>query len=476
MGAINESGGTSLSAAIETLATTLGALPGASEWQIEAQRNAETQLYAIGDRVEARRDVVDEHARVTLHNDHTPRGGSEAAGESGATLARGSATVTLLPEDIADASHLGAQLAETLTIAGLTDNPLFRLPEPPAAYPVVETSDAALAGSAAALDRLLSDAFAQLDAEVQRHADVRLSSAELYATRGERHVRTSRGADCSYAGTSVALDVVLIASAGGEEAEFHAEATRRRLEDLAIVRTVAAFARFAHDSLRATAPSTHQGAVILSGEAASNFFVPMLENLGLLSAFKLHTSAQAAFQRLSRLSLGASISGGEPRGDRLTMIADAMRPYGTRTAPCDADGLPARRMTVIEDGVFRRMWAESRYAAYLGMEPTGAFGNLTVLPGTASLEALRAAEGGVVYEIVAFSAFTPDPVSGDFVSEIKLGYRHDASGSRPIKGGSLSGNVFEALGDARFSRETYADGSYYGPAGLRFASLSIAGE
>ena len=41
---------------------------------------------------------------------------------------------------------------------------------------------------------------------------------------------------------------------------------------------------------------------------------------------------------------------------------------------------------------------------------------------------------------------------------------------------ALSGNVFDALGDARFSRETYADGSYFGPAGLRFASLTIAGE
>ena len=140
---------------------------------------------------------------------------------------------------------------------------------------------------------------------MHRYADVRLSSMEMYVTRGERQVRTSRGANCAYPGTTVAFDIVLIASAGGKEAEFRAEGTRRRLGDLALERTVAAYAALsAHDSLRATAPATHQGAVLLSGEAASNFFVPMLENLGLASAFTLHTSAQAAFQRLSRLSLG----------------------------------------------------------------------------------------------------------------------------------------------------------------------------
>jgi predicted Zn-dependent protease len=110
------------------------------------------------------------------------------------------------------------------------------------------------------------------------------------------------------------------------------------------------------------------------------------------------------------------------------------------------------------------------------MAATGAFGNLTVAPGQAPIAALRAASDGAVYEVVAFSSFSPDPISGDFVSEIKLGYRHDAKGTRPIKGGSLSGNLFEALGDARFSRETYSDGTYYGPAALRFASLTISGE
>ena len=127
-------------------------------------------------------------------------------------------------------------------------------------------------------------------------------------------------------------------------------------------------------------------------------------------------------------------------------------------------------------GLLRRYWADARYAAYLGVPPTGQFANLTLAPGNHALDALRAAGDGSVYEVVAFSFMTPDPISGDFVSEIKLGYRHDAHGTMAIKGGSLSGNLFAALAEAYLSAETYSDGAYYGPAAIRFADLSIAGS
>jgi predicted Zn-dependent protease len=458
----------------------LAALPGAADWQLEVRRDDERQRYLIGARDEAQRSVFNERALVTLHNDHAPRASQASSQESQdavSDLKRGTATLTLLPDESADAAGLAARLGDTLMIAGLTDNPPFRLPDPPAGgYPALMTADPALLGEAAALDGLLDQIFAQLRGAVARYPGVHLSSAELYVTRSARHLRTSRGAVCAYASTALALDLVLIAGASDHAAEFHAEVYRRRLGDLDLERTVAAYATFARDALRAVPPATHQGPVILSGEAAAGFFVPTLDAIGIPSTFAFHTSAEAAYQRLSRLTVGAFVSGGEPRGDRLTLLADATRPFGRKTAPCDSDGLPAARLVLIEDGVFRRLWADSRYAAYLGIAPTGAFGNCTVVPGETPLDALRTELDGPVYEIVAFSSFNPDPVTGDFVSEVKLGYRHDARGATPIRGGSLSGNLFDALADVRFSRETYTDGTYYGPAALRCAQLTLAGE
>jgi predicted Zn-dependent protease len=82
---------------------------------------------------------------------------------------------------------------------------------------------------------------------------------------------------------------------------------------------------------------------------------------------------------------------------------------------------------------------------------------------------------GPIYQLVAFSWLNPDELTGDFVAEIKLGYRMEHGQSTPIKGGSLSGNLFDALAAAHFSREMQCTGSYLGPAALRFECLSISG-
>ena len=75
----------------------------------------------------------------------------------------------------------------------------------------------------------------------------------------------------------------------------------------------------------------------------------------------------------------------------------------------------------------------------------------------------------------AFSWLTPDQARGNFGSEIRVGYLFDKGMRTPIKGGTVSGNVFTALGTARYSRETVFRGDYLGPAAVRFTGLTVAG-
>ncbi len=445
----------------ETLAGALANTPGADDWQVELLRDEEAQLYLIGEHVESRRVVTNERARVTLYNDHAPAGGDGTG--AAPTTARGFTTQTLLESDVTD-GRLATRLNDAVTIASLTDNPPFTLATAPAGgYPDVVTSDPLLASDPGAA---LDDALARLRAAISNWGNVRLSSAELYATRSSRELRNSRGLAATDRGTQVFLDFVLIAHEGEREAEFHAELTRRRISDLMIEGTVDSYATYARHMLVAQPPTTHQGPVILTGDALLSFFSPVV----------FQTSGQAAFMKVSRFNSGDLVTGDEPSGDRLTLLSDATRPWGTKTAPFDREGLPARQVTLIRDGVFVQPWAGTRYATYLGIHPTGDFANLTVQPGQWPMDVLRSAAAGPVYEIVAFSWMNPDPISGDFTVEIKLGYRHDATGTHPIKGGSLSGNVFTALAAARFSAQTYSDGAYFGPAAIRFDNLTISGE
>lgn len=452
----------SIALPLEDIVSALATTPGVDDWQIELLRDEEQQIYLIGDRVESRRTVTGERARVTLHNDH--RAGDAPPG-------RGVTTLTLLAGDVADKAVLARRLRDAVTIASLTNNPPYTLPDVPGArgFSAVQTLDPAIEED---MSVALDDTLDRLRKSIANWGGVYLSSAELYATHTQRILRTSRGLSAANQGTRVNLDCVLIAQEDGRKAEFHAELARRRLADLMIEGAIDAYATFARHSLHATPPTTHQGPVIFSGEALAHLFAPLLGSSPLV----FHASAQAAYRRVSRFSPGEYITGVRPSGDRLTLIGDATRPWGIRTAAFDEDGLPAGSVTVVEDGVFRRYWADARYATYLGIQPTGAFGNVTVLPGEWELDLLRTAAEGPVYEIVSFSHLSPDPISGDFTVEIRLGYRHDDRGTTPFKGGTLSGNVFDAFADARFSAETFGDGNYFGPAAIRFANLTVSGD
>jgi PmbA protein len=446
-----------------TLADALRTTPGIDAWQVTTTHRDEAQVYLIGATIEeARRSVSSDDATVTLHNLHAPHA-SEGDGQ-----ALGVTSLTILPEELADLRPLATRLRDGALMASLTDNQLFTLPSMPAqGFPVVEAEDIGLGASmAAAVER----AGQQVRAALRMTPGVRLGSAEIYATRMQHMLTNSAGLSASKRETSAFLDLALIAGEGDHVAEFHAELRRRRLSDLHVERIIAAYGAFALHALHASAPDAWQGPVVLSGEAAAQLFNPLFGG-----PFVAQTSAEMAYRKLSRFTIGQRITPEEPRGDRLTLTSDATRAYGVRTSAYDGSGVPAQAVTLVEDGVFKRPWADTKYAQYLGVEATGDIGNLTVSRGSTPLERMRSADQGPVYEIVSFSLFNPDPLTGDFSTEIRLGYRHDGSRVTPIKGGALVGNIFAAFGDARFSAEPFSDGTYFGPAAIRFGELTITG-
>lgn len=470
---------------LETVSQALERQPGVSDWQAQKTTQRSAQLFLIGSQTETRRLVDTEQVQVQVYNDH-PRQTQPSAATAEAkavpqevlagqqTLssnvhrrtARGATSRVLLPEEIGDQSRLQRALEEAVFIAGLTDNPLYSLPKPPrAGFPAVETVDRALAASDEARLAALEALHERLLAAVAIEPGIRLSSAELSATASEIALRNSRGIRVSHSETEVFCDLVLLASDGAQTAEFQAMPQRRRLADLDIEETVRRAARFARDSLRVSLTPTHEGPVVISGEALIDLFSPLI----------FHSSARAAYQSLSRFTVGASICGyNQIQGDQLTFISNALLPYGLASAPLSDDGLPGERVVLVQDHQVSAFWAEQRYADYLNMRPTGSFANIEILPGAHAIQDMLD-KRQPVYHLVAFSWLNPDELTGDFVAEIKLGYRLEHGQITPIKGGSLSGNLFDALAQVRLSRETQFTGGYIGPQAMRFERLTIAG-
>jgi predicted Zn-dependent protease len=192
------------------------------------------------------------------------------------------------------------------------------------------------------------------------------------------------------------------------------------------------------------------------------------------SPLVFRSSAQVKYQQMTPWEIGKSIFPQPSSGDPFTLYSNAVLPFGTHSSRFDSDGLPGQRWDIINHGVLERFWARHRYAQYLRIPATGNFANMEIAAGSHPLVNLLQGDGPL-YQIVAFSAMSPDPITGDFVGEIRLGYDLQGGHARPIKGGSISGNLFAALSTAQLSQETLFLGDYLGPRGMRFPNITVAG-
>lgn len=450
----------------QRLLDALRSHPGIDDWTLRLDRRREVQIYLVGHEIEGIRQVTREAYEVELINDHPAR---SDAGE--VKLARGSATIPLARIDLA---RLPSVLEDGVAMARLVDNAPWSLAAP-APAPDVALTDPQLvaAGDATAAGLEAADQIREL-AEREQPSGVRLSGAELFLTYAEHELVNSRGAEASATSTHAMMEITLLARRADEETEYFRQAEARRLTDLRVAATVRAGAELARDKLRAVAPRTRLGPVVITGEALNQLMAGQV--IGAPSALLFHASARAAYEHLSRFELEASIYGDrEPAGDRLTLRSNARRPFGMASYRWDADGLPAQDLLVIEAGVLRRRPASLRYAQYLGVPATGRSGVTEIEPGTTShAELLKGDEP--VLEVLDFSSPNVEALSGDFGMEIRVGYETSAGGRQPITGGSVTGNLFEAMAAARFSIETSAFGEYAGPRAIRFESLQVAGS
>jgi PmbA protein len=410
-------------------------------------RSREAQLYALPDAVESRRSALSEHYVAEVLRQTTGPDGRVTCG---------SGNTTLLPGD-----DIGTAIDAAVLMAGLVHNQPYSVAEP-AAPPDVPLADPLIqTGAAAALDGLLE----RLRSAVAMSPHVRLTAAEFFAEERRTHIRNSRGVDAVQTETLLDLEWVLLCRDGDQQSESFVELRRRRMADIDIEAEVAARAGHALDLLAAGPAPDYRGAVVLRGEALAVFL-----NGGVLQTL---ASAATKFSKLSHWQIGQPIFGRAGTGEPLRLFANRRLPFGAHANRFDDEGLPAQRVELIRDNRLVAFIASQRYAEYLGIPPTGDFGDIELPAGSTLAGALMAEP---YLEVVAFSWFNPDQITGDFSSEIRLGYLVEGGRCTPFKGGALVGNVLDALANARWSAETGFYGDYQGPTTARFEGLRVAGS
>ena len=421
-------------------------------WTVRHLVSREAQLYGVPATLESRRLVSHECFVVDVLRETPGPDGSPTCGAGKVTLRSG--------DDIAAGIDTAAQAA------GLTHNPPYSLPRPSAPPQVKLTDPRIQADPTGTAEGLMVRLYAAPIASPQ----VRMATAECYVEEETTHLVNSRGLDVVQVATRADIEWVLIARAPDQETESFVLLSRRRAADLDLEGEMASQAQSALDLLEAGPAPDYQGPVVLRDSTLADFLCGDSLSGGVL---QFRSSAEAKFNKLTTWEVGESIFRTEPTGDPFSLWATRRLPYGTHAARFDNEGIPAQRVALIDQGKLVTFVAGQRHAEYLGIPATGEFGDIEIPPGRTPASALLADRH---VEVVTFSWFNPDPVTGDFATEIRLGYLVEDGRRKPFRGGLLVGNFIDALADVRWSKETGFFGGYRGPRVARFGALRVASK
>ena len=419
-------------------------------WTVRHVMSHEAQVYAVPEQTEAQRTVSVERYKIDVLRRTSDFEGTDAVGSGNATLLPG--------------GDIDAAIEKAVLTAGLVANPVHTLPAP-APMPDVDLVDTDLQNDPTHVTKTVME---RIQYSASKNREVYLTAAECFGEIQTTRLINSRGIDVEQAGTEINIEFVLHSQRGDDHQESFAEIGRRRAADLPIEEEIERRARYTIDLFEKADPPSWQGPVVLRGEALAIFIA------GGRSGGVLHWlgSAESKYAKVSSWEIGKSIFRTEVKGDPLTVWANRCIPFGTYSSRFDEEGLPAQRLALIRNNELVAFAASQRYADYLNIPATGDFGAVEIPPG--SIPAAALLEEPYV-EIIQFSWFNPDRITGDFATEIRFGYLVENGERKPFRGGQLIGNFLDALANVHWSTETGMFGNYLGPHTARFNDLKING-
>ena len=432
---------------LEAILQSLRARDDLKAWSVSHIQTRGAQQYDLHASIESKRSVENERFVVNVLRETPGPDGDPTCGAS---------TVTILPGGDIDTALDSASL-----MAGLVHNQPYDFPSP-APMPEVQLVDKSLdADPASSAGGTLST----LKEVASDNAQVRLTAGESFAEKETVHLVSSSGIDEIQESTKLDMEWVFMAGEGEQEVEAFAQMNRRRAEDLHLEMEAGRRVQQAADLLLAGPPPSHKGPVIFRGETLATAL-----NSGVLQTL---SAASMKYTGETQWEIGKPIFREEVKGDPLNVWANRRLAYGVGSNRFDAEGIPAQRVELIRDNVLVSFWASQRFAEYLNIPATGRFGDIELTPGSTPAQELLSIPH---VEIVEFSWFNPDTITGDFSCEIRLGYVVDGEKRTPFKGGMLVGNLLDALANVRWSSEVGFYGNYMGPTTAFFNELVVVGE
>ncbi len=413
---------------------------GADAWEIVQTRTRGWEFYFIGHKLDQNRTKNVEHVKLKVYT----------LSEDGQSL--GIASADVAPTE----TEAGLKkIAEDLVYqASLVKNKPYKL-NGPVPFEPIEVSLKPLQEEVADFIKTMNG-IAETDSEY-------LNSFEIFTNQVERRLVNSEGIDITENYPTSMLEVVVNARKDGHEIELYRLYKAGSCDPVKIKHDIEELLQIGKDRLiTVPTPPLEKIAAVFSTDAALEIYNYFLENL----------DAAYLVRGMSSFEIGKPIAE-DIEGDRITFESLRILAGSPANFACDPEGAPIRNAVLIRDSVPQKFIGNRMFSQYLGLEDSFDISNWRVSGGSMTADEIRS---GKFLEIVEFSDFQVDALTGDIFGEIRLAYYHDGKGNKtPVSGGSVSGNMRENLAHMRMSKETRIYSNAEIPALTRLENITVAG-
>jgi PmbA protein len=145
-------------------------------------------------------------------------------------------------------------------------------------------------------------------------------------------------------------------------------------------------------------------------------------------------------------SFWTPLIGEQAFSDKLTIIDDPLIKRGLASRHYDSEGISARALPIVENGVVRNIYVDTYYGRKGGMQPTtGSASNRVVSPGEHSLEQLLTEVVDGIY-VTSWLGGNADATTGDFSLGLRGHVIENGQVGRPVGEMNVTGNLKDLFG------------------------------
>ncbi len=407
----------------------------ADAWEITDYYEKGWEFYFI-------RHYLDQHRIKDIHS-YTIKVYRKVAGFLGSAEAS-------IPSDISE-HEARCTITNLCNDAFYVQNPFYTLNSPSKkAKTTAKTNPISL--------KAISSDFIRILSSISETATEYLNSYEIFVSQITRHFLNSEGIDIIDTYPSSMIETIINARNENKEIELYSLFKAGTCDSDQLTKIIKDMLIYGKDKLIAIpTPNISKTDVVFSTESATELYRFFVSNL----------YASEVYMGTSNWKIGDLVA-----SEDLTLRSVQFLPNSSYNVAFDEEGAPIQDLVLIDHGKVTNFIGNRQFTQYLGMETSFIISNIAVSSGTESESDLRT---GDFLEVIEFSNFIVDPVSGNIAGEIRLAYLHNGNITTPVSGGSISGNFREFAQTMRFSKNLQQYNTMLIPAITRLNNVTITG-